>query len=59
MGETESYEDLKEAKEYITHVALILAQMWSDENPDIELTCVDPATGEETVINGMEEKDNG
>lgn len=51
-GETESYADLKEAKEHITHVSLILAQMWSDENQDIELTCVDPATGEEMVYTG-------
>lgn len=29
---------LKKAEEFITHVALLLAQMWSDENPDIELT---------------------
>lgn len=62
MGETESNAnntDLKEAEEYITHVTLLLAQMWADENPDIELTCVDPATGEETIIKGKEEKDNG
>ena len=61
-GETESNTnntDLKEAEEYITHVTLLLAQMWSDENPDIELTCVNPATGEETIIKGKEEKDNG
>lgn len=50
--------DLKEAEEHITHVALLLAQMWADENPDIELTCVDPATGEETIIKGKEEKEN-
>lgn len=55
MGETESNTnntDLKEAEAYITHVTLILAQMWSDENPDIELTCVNPATGEEMVYTG-------
>lgn len=60
-GETESNTnntDLKEAEEHITHVALLLAQMWADENPDIELTCVDPATGEETIIKGKEEKEN-
>lgn len=44
--------NLKEAKEHITHVALILAQMWSDENQDIELVCTDPATGEEVEITG-------
>lgn len=62
MGETESNTnntDLKEAEEYITHVTLLLAQMWSDENPDIELTCVNPANGEETIIKGKEEKENG
>lgn len=62
MDETESNTnntDLKEAEEYITHVTLLLAQMWSDENPDIELTCVNPATGEETIINGKEENENG
>lgn len=61
VGETESdanNTDLKEAEEHITHVALLLAQMWSDENPDIELTCVDPATGEETIIKGKEEKED-
>lgn len=47
-------EELKEAKEHITHVALILAQMWSDENQDIELSCVDPATGEEVMVNGIQ-----
>lgn len=60
LGETESNTnntDLKEAEEYITHVTLLLAQMWSDENPDIELTCVDPETGEETIINGKENED--
>jgi len=62
VGETESNTnstDLKEAEAYITHVTLLLAQMWSDENPDIELTCVNPATGEETIIKGKEEKENG
>ena len=44
--------NLKEAKEHITHVALILAQMWSDENQDIELVCTDPATGEEVIVEG-------
>lgn len=61
VGETESntnITDLKEAEAYITHVTLLLAQMWSDENPDIELTCVNPATGEETIIKGKEEKNN-
>ena len=41
---------LKQSKEAITHVALILAQMWSDENQDIELVCTDPATGEELSV---------
>lgn len=61
VSETESNAnntDLKEAEAYITHVTLLLAQMWSDENPDIELTCVDPVTGEETVIKGGEEKED-
>lgn len=61
VGETESdtnNTDLKEAEAYITHVTLLLAQMWADDNPDIELTCVNPATGEEAIINGKEEKDN-
>jgi hypothetical protein len=49
---------LNQSKKHITHVALILAQMWSDENRDIELICTDPETGEETVINGKEEKEN-
>jgi len=60
-GETESNTnstDLKEAEAYITHVTLLLAQMWADENPDIELTCINPATGEETIINGKEEKED-
>lgn len=46
-GETESNTnntDLKEAEAYITHVALILAQMWSDENSDIKLVSSDIAT---------------
>lgn len=58
-GETESNAnntDLKEAEKYTTHVTLLLAQMWADENPDIKLTCVNPATGEETIIKGKEEK---
>lgn len=62
MSETESNTnntDLKEAEAYITHVTLLLAQMWSDENLDIELTCVNPETGEETIIKGKEEKENG
>lgn len=43
---------LNRSKRYITHVALILAQMWADENQDIELVCTDPATGEEVVVEG-------
>ncbi len=58
VGETESNTDLKEAEKHITHVALLLAQMWADENPDIELTRVNPATGEETIIKGKEEKED-
>ena len=50
--ESEKDEHLKSAEEHITHVALILAQMWSDENQDIELVCTDPATGEEVVVEG-------
>ena len=50
--ESESDSNLKEAEACITHVALILAQMWSDENQDIELVCTDPATGEEVVVEG-------
>lgn len=47
MGETESNTnntDLKEAEAYITHVTLLLAQMWADENPDIELVSTDIET---------------
>lgn len=61
VGETESNTnntDLKEAEAYITHVTLLLAQMWSDENQGIEMTCVNPATGEETIIKGKEEKED-
>ena len=36
--------------EDIMFVETLLAQMWADENQDIELSCVDPATGEETVV---------
>ena len=42
--------DREEACNIITHVQLILAQMWADENQDIELSCADPATGEEVVV---------
>lgn len=42
--------DLIRARENIVHVMLIMAQMWSDENQDIELIATDPSTGEETVI---------
>ena len=38
---TEDDENLKTAKACITHVTLILAQMWSDENQDIELVRID------------------
>lgn len=41
---------LNRSKRQITHVALILAQMWADENQDIELVCTDPATGEELSV---------
>lgn len=54
----EDDENLKTSEACITHVMLILAQMWSDENQDIELTCVDPATGEETVISGTPSEEN-
>lgn len=50
--ESENDEHLNSAEESITHVALILAQMWQDENQDIELVCTDPATGKEIVIEG-------
>ena len=46
--------DLIRARENIVHTMLILAEMWSDENQDIELSCVDPATGEEVVVNGIQ-----
>ncbi|MBO7448960.1 MAG: hypothetical protein J6U54_01210 [Clostridiales bacterium] len=49
--------DLIRARENIVHVMLIMAQMWSDENQDIELSCVDPATGEEVVVNGIQRDD--
>jgi len=49
---TEDDENLKTSEACITHVMLILAQMWSDENQDIELVCTDPATGEEVVVEG-------
>lgn len=49
----EGYEDLTMARDDIVHVMLVLAQMWSDENQDIELVCTDPATGEEVVVEGM------
>lgn len=52
--ESENDENLKTAEACITHVAVLLAQMWADENQDIELSCVDPATGEEAVITGKE-----
>ena len=51
-NESEKDEHLQSAEEHITHVALILAQMWSDENHDVELVCTDPATGEEIEITG-------
>ena len=41
---------LNRSKRQITHVALILAQMWADENQGIELVCTDPATGEELSV---------
>lgn len=49
--------DREAACNTITHVQLILAQMWADENQDIELSCVDPATGEETVVKSEHDQD--
>ena len=39
--ESEKDEHIQSAKESITHVALLLAQIWADENQDIELVCID------------------
>lgn len=39
------------AKEGIINAMLHIAERWANET-DVELECVDPATGEETVIGG-------
>lgn len=39
--ESEKDEHLQSAEESITHVALLLAQIWADENQDIKLVCID------------------
>lgn len=72
--ESEKDEHLQSAEESITHVTLLLAQMWADENQDIKLVCIDddetrdielfaadPSDGEHWTVAGKpeEEKKSG
>lgn len=45
---------LNRAKVQIINAMLHIAEKWSNET-DIELECVDPATGEKTIIGGKEQ----
>lgn len=52
MGVWVQNRNWSEAQKCIINAMLHIAERWSNENDDIELVCTDPATGEETVIEG-------
>ena len=49
--------NLVRARKNVSYVECLLAQMWSDENQDIELYAADPADGENWTVSSKQEEE--